>query len=105
MKNQTAKTYEAGVHTCDFWQDSSGNHDRQGSEAADETGGRSPSQRAEDMKAGTFDFSIEWIRLDEQTNPNLVNSSVGDTKNQPIQDVSDQRAKHGSALLRRPIER
>ena len=36
-----------------------------------------------------LDFSIEWVGLDEETNPNLVNTGVRTAQNQSTQNVSD----------------
>src|SRR5260370_41484004 len=54
-------------------------------------------------RPGTFDFPVERVGLDEQTDPNLVNGGVGNAEDESIQDVSDQRAEDSASLLRRPI--
>ena len=55
-------------------------------------------------RPGTFDFPVERVGLDEQTNPNLVNGGVRNAEDESIQDVSDQRAEDSASLLRRPIQ-
>src|SRR6267378_4398349 len=105
MDEYTAKPEKSAVHSRDLRQDAGGNHDRHGGQAAEESRDRSPSQRAQDVQTGTFDFPVEWVGLDEQADPNLVNGGVRDAENQSIEDVSHQGAEDGAPLLRRPIER
>src|SRR6267142_4304627 len=105
MNDQTPRCSKATIHACDFRQNAGGNHDRQGGDAADETGDRAPSQRTEDVKAGTLHLPVERIGLNEQPNPNLVNRRIRDTENQTIEDVSDERTEYSPSLFCRPIER
>jgi len=105
MNDQTARSSKATIHARDFRQDAGGNHDRQGGDAADETGDRAPSQRTEDVKARTLHFPVKRIGLNEQANPNLVNRRIRDTENQSIENVSDERTEYSPSLFCRPIER
>ena len=41
------------------------------------------------MHAGAFYFTIEWIGLDEEPDPEAIERGINNAKNQPVEDVTD----------------
>ena len=80
-------------------------HHGTGHHSARETRRKPPLQRTEYAKARAFGLSVEWIRLNEEANPDAIESSVANAKNEPVKNVADERAEQIARMLCRPIQR
>src|ERR1700751_2396639 len=55
------------------------------------------------MEARTFGFAIQWIGLDQQSYPNLVQERIDGAQDDSVNDVTNQGAKQLGPSTGRPI--
>src|SRR5258707_9806068 len=99
------KMEKPAAQSRNFRQYSGGKHHRTGDHAAYEAGQRSPLKRTKEANARPFHFPIERVALNEQPNPHMVQGGVGDTQDQPIEDMPYECTEEFAAVFRGPIKR
>src|SRR6516164_4161267 len=103
MNEQTARSAEARSRAGDFRKDAGNQENGTRDNPSGQAGETAPFHRSNEMQAGPLRFTVQRIGLDKQSQPQSIESRIGNAEQQSKKNVPHQRTKQVSALVRRPV--
>src|SRR6516162_7803495 len=105
MNEQTARSGQARSGTGDFREDARNQENGTRDNPSEQAGETAPLHRSNETQAGSLRSTVQRIRVDKQSQPQSIESRVGNAEQQSKKNVTHQRTKQVPALVRRPVRR
>src|SRR6516225_5749215 len=103
MNEQAARSGEARSRAGDFREDAGNQENGTRDNPSDQAGETAPFHRSNEMQAGSLRFTVQRIGVDKQSQPQSIESRVGNAEQESKKNVTHQRTKQVPALVRRPV--